>query len=226
MTTIILLITDDHNHIVNYRWPQSYCYERKVWRYKKTTKESNSVKNKIKSTWRWVHNNQVSVKNKIQEQNIFWQVVMQFTQLTRHDTKNGTNIYLHTICLSNILIGQNMVILLSILQRWRHTVSHCHRPNFFRGFLVWRIISDATISCNVKTNIYNVTFNYSPNNILYLLTKSSWRIARIPSWWRHEGRIDYSTSYITNIWYKVLYQIGCIAWLLSCISIEYVLNVR
>jgi hypothetical protein len=41
------------------------------------------VKNKIKSIWRWVHNNQLNVKNKIQEQSMFWQVVMRFTQLAR-----------------------------------------------------------------------------------------------------------------------------------------------
>jgi hypothetical protein len=35
---------------------------------------------------------------------------MQFTQLTRHDTNDCTNTFMHMICLSNIFIGQKRVI--------------------------------------------------------------------------------------------------------------------
>ena len=168
-----MVITDDHN-------PNGK--KEKFEDTKKTPKESKSVKNKIKSIWRWVHNNQLSVKNKIQEQSMFWQVVMRFTQLTRHDTNNCTNIYLHTICLTNILIGQNMVIMLAILQRWRYVI-----PSI--AVTVQMFLGDFGLKNNLwcynflqyETNIYNDTFNFSPSDILYLLTN----VSRI-----HESRID------------------------------------
>jgi hypothetical protein len=42
-------------------------------------------------------------------------VVIWLKQLTQHDTNRCTNTFMHIICLSNIFIGQKMVILLYIL---------------------------------------------------------------------------------------------------------------
>ena len=47
-------------------------------------------------------------------------------------------------------------------------------------------------------------------------------VVRFQRWRRHGSRTDKSTSCIT---YKILYWVGCIEWLKSCIPIEYILNV-
>jgi hypothetical protein len=52
-----------------------------------------------------------SVVKDVSPRDTYRRVVMRFTQLTRHETNNCTNTFMHMICLSNIFIRKTVNVL-------------------------------------------------------------------------------------------------------------------